>query len=101
MPAEGLSLTIRFLDIWCCEACPEETSIKPPTRQCLYFPCRSETGQWSSTFEYCRGKCRTTSNSTVNENAYLATNKHCFSPLGAQQEINLNCKSNRCRASIA
>ena len=47
------------------------------------LPCRSETGLWATTFDYCRGKCRTSSNSTVNENSYLARNKYCFSALGA------------------
>ncbi|KAK9814096.1 hypothetical protein WJX72_000564 [[Myrmecia] bisecta] len=43
---------------------------------------RPETGRWNSAFEYCRGKCRTTSRSTVHENAYLDTHHHCFSESG-------------------
>ncbi|KAK9918118.1 hypothetical protein WJX75_001411 [Coccomyxa subellipsoidea] len=41
-----------------------------------------ETGQWANTFEYCRNKCRTSSKSTVHENAYLSTFHHCFSSSG-------------------
>jgi hypothetical protein len=44
---------------------------------------RPETGHWASTFEYCRNKCRTSSKSTVHENAYLSTFHHCFSAAGA------------------
>lgn len=45
-------------------------------------PGRSETGRWGSPFEYCRGKCRTSSKSTVHENAYLDSHHHCFSQSG-------------------
>ncbi|KAK9808166.1 hypothetical protein WJX73_004026 [Symbiochloris irregularis] len=45
-------------------------------------PDRDNTGRWSSAFEYCRGKCRTTSRSTVHENAYLDPHHHCFSNSG-------------------
>ena len=48
----------------------------------IYVQSRPETGEWGSPFEYCRGKCRTSSNSTVHENAYLEQDKHCFSVLG-------------------
>mmetsp|Transcript_19991 Transcript_19991/g.50283 ORF Transcript_19991/g.50283 Transcript_19991/m.50283 type:complete len:235 (-) Transcript_19991:82-786(-) len=41
-------------------------------------PGRSETGQWGSVFELCRGKCRTSSKSTVHENAYLGARHHCY-----------------------
>ena len=44
---------------------------------------RPETGHWGSVFEYCRGKCRTSSKSTVHENAYLSPLHHCFSASGA------------------
>ena len=44
---------------------------------------RPETGLWATTFEYCRNKCRTSSKSTVHENAYLSTYHHCFSATGA------------------
>uniref|UniRef100_A0A061SG01 SREBP regulating gene protein n=1 Tax=Tetraselmis sp. GSL018 TaxID=582737 RepID=A0A061SG01_9CHLO len=39
---------------------------------------RPETGKWGSRFELCRGKCRTTSQSTVHENSYLGRRHHCF-----------------------
>ncbi len=45
---------------------------------------RPETGRWGSVFEYCRGKCRTSSKSTVHENAYLSPLHHCFSASGAR-----------------
>lgn len=45
-------------------------------------PGRAETGRWGSPFEYCRGKCRTSSKSTVHENAYLDVHHHCFSQSG-------------------
>ena len=45
---------------------------------------RPETGRWGSVFEYCRNKCRTSSKSTVHENAYLSPQHHCFSASGAQ-----------------
>ena len=44
--------------------------------------CRQETGHWPNAFEYCRGKCRTTSRSTIHENAYLDPYHHCFSSSG-------------------
>ena len=44
--------------------------------------CREETGHWETPFEFCKGKCRTTSRSTVHENAYLSPRHHCFSASG-------------------
>lgn len=46
------------------------------------FMCRDETGRWQNAFQYCRGKCRTNSHSTVHENAYLASNVYCYSAMG-------------------
>lgn len=41
-------------------------------------PGREETGRWKNLFELCRGKCRTSSKSTVHENAFLGTRHHCY-----------------------
>ena len=45
-------------------------------------PGRADTGRWASAFDLCKGKCRTTSHSTVHENAYLSGLHHCFSESG-------------------
>lgn len=50
--------------------------------KCRAGQCRMETGKWGSPFEFCRGKCRTSSKSTVHENAYLDSYHHCFSQSG-------------------
>ncbi len=55
--------------------------------------CRSETGRWGSPFEYCRGKCRTSSKSTVHENAYLDSHHHCFSQSGKLMAV---CSARAC-----
>ena len=59
--------------------CGEEAAMLEAHKRSL---CRPETGSWASAFAYCRGKCRTSSHSTVHENAYLDTQHHCFSPSG-------------------
>ena len=55
--------------------------------------CRPETGSWASAFAYCRGKCRTSSHSTVHENAYLDTQHHCFSPSGKWPAPEQSCSA--------
>ena len=62
-----------------CISCRQESTVLEAHKQPL---CRPETGSWASAFAYCRGKCRTSSHSTVHENAYLDTQHHCFSPSG-------------------
>ena len=58
--------------------------------------CRPETGNWASAFAYCRGKCRTSSHSTVHENAYLDTQHHCFSPSGKLPATEQSCFAPSC-----
>jgi len=60
---------------------------------------RPETGQWATTFDYCRGKCRTSSNSTVHENAYLMQDRYCFSALGASL-LPILCEAIICELTI-
>lgn len=43
---------------------------------------REETGHWETPFDFCKGKCRSSSRSTVHENAYLSPLHHCFSTSG-------------------
>lgn len=43
---------------------------------------RPDTGHWSTLFDFCRGKCRTSSNSTVHENDYVSARHYCYSENG-------------------
>jgi len=43
---------------------------------------KPETGTWQSSFQYCAGKCRTSSRSTAHENSYIDARHFCFSALG-------------------
>ncbi|CAD7705056.1 unnamed protein product [Ostreobium quekettii] len=75
------------LDTKCCsmyEACvscclaPKHNAIEiyPTVFRAVRHP---ETGHWGDEFEYCRGKCRTHSRSTVHENAFIDVKHFCFS----------------------
>eukprot|EP00884_Botryococcus_braunii_P014338 jgi/Botrbrau1/22905/Bobra.0065s0057.1 len=84
-----------LLDMYCCEQYEYCVSccLSPKYdaanlyKQMYRSPDRAETGYWDSPFEYCRGKCRTTSRSTVHENAYLAPAHHCFSSSGKPRTV--------------
>ena len=49
---------------------------------CMRCQCRPETGAWADVFGYCQDRCRTSSKSTVHENAYLSASHHCYSKSG-------------------
>ena len=68
---------------WCPPRCCSLLSLHMQAKHVQLPPlCRPETGSWTSAFAYCRGKCRTSSRSTVHENAYLDKQHHCFSASG-------------------
>ncbi|BDA49135.1 probable UPF0454 protein C12orf49 homolog at N-terminal half [Coccomyxa sp. Obi] len=66
----------------CVSCCQDPQHGLPDLNKIYRAPDRPETGRWASVFEYCRNKCRTSSKSTVHENAYLSTFHHCFSASG-------------------
>ncbi|KFM24030.1 DDT domain-containing protein [Auxenochlorella protothecoides] len=43
---------------------------------------RPETGRWETVFQACQAACRTSSHSTLHENAFIALRKHCYSDTG-------------------
>ncbi|EIE18996.1 hypothetical protein COCSUDRAFT_31544 [Coccomyxa subellipsoidea C-169] len=66
----------------CVSCCQDPQHGLPDLSTVHRAPDRPETGLWPSVFEYCRNKCRTSSKSTVHENAYLSPFHHCFSSSG-------------------
>ncbi|CAL5226902.1 g9775 [Coccomyxa viridis] len=66
-----------------CVACCQDPKNAPADLTTAYRgPDRPETGTWADVFAYCQDRCRTSSKSTVHENAYLSPSHHCYSKSG-------------------
>lgn len=72
-----------------CVSCCLQPSNNPETQLAISprGANKPETGYFSTTFDYCRAKCRTNSKSTVHENAYKSEQHHCFSTADTPKEV--------------